>query len=48
MTPPMACVGRPLIGACVVSGHALDALNPQLMLRVIHGLGAWYPLLFCT
>jgi hypothetical protein len=33
------------IGACVISGHALDALNPKLMLRVIHGLGAWYPLL---
>jgi hypothetical protein len=33
------------IGACVMTGHALDALNPRLMLQVIQGLGGWYPLL---
>jgi hypothetical protein len=33
------------IGACVMSGHAWDALNPRLMARVVQGLGAWYVLL---
>lgn len=33
------------IGACVVTGHARDALNPRQMLRVIQGLGVWYALL---
>lgn len=33
------------IGGCVISGHALDALNPRLMLQVMRGLGPWYALL---
>jgi hypothetical protein len=30
------------IGACGMSSHARDALNPAMMLRVVRGLGAWY------
>jgi hypothetical protein len=33
------------IGACVMTGHALDALNPRQIFRVIQGLGSWYVLL---
>ncbi len=33
------------LGACVVTGHALDALHPGTMLRVVRGLGPWYALL---
>lgn len=33
------------IGACAMSGHARDALNPASMLRVALGLGPWYVLL---
>jgi hypothetical protein len=33
------------LGACAMSGHARDALNPVAMWRVATGLGAWYPLL---
>jgi hypothetical protein len=33
------------IGACAISSHARDALNPLMMLRVVRGLGAWYTLL---
>ncbi len=29
------------ISACVLSGHARDALNPLMMLRVVRGLGVW-------
>lgn len=30
------------LGACAMSGHALDALNPAAMARLISGLGPWY------
>lgn len=30
------------IGACAMSGHARDALNPAAMVRVVLGLGPWY------
>jgi hypothetical protein len=30
------------IGACAISSHARDALNPAMMLRVVRGLGPWY------
>jgi hypothetical protein len=33
------------IGACAISGHARDAVNPSMLLRVIRGLGLWYVLL---
>jgi hypothetical protein len=33
------------IGACAMSGHALDALSPRAMLGVVRGLGSWYALL---
>lgn len=33
------------IGACAISSHARDALNPFTMLRVVRGLGSWYALL---
>jgi hypothetical protein len=33
------------LGACAMSGHALDALNPRAMLGVVQGLGPWYALL---
>lgn len=33
------------IGACAMSGHARDAVNPSMLLRVIRGLGQWYVLL---
>lgn len=31
------------LGACTMTGHARDALNPVLMWRVVRGLGPWYP-----
>jgi hypothetical protein len=30
------------LGACTMTGRARDALNPQLIWRVIRGLGPWY------
>jgi len=33
------------IGACAMSSHALDALRPSMLLRVVRGLGPWYVLL---
>jgi hypothetical protein len=30
------------IGACAITGHALDALHPGELARVIRGCGAWY------
>jgi len=32
------------IGACAITGHALDALNPVELARVMRGFGIWYPL----
>jgi hypothetical protein len=32
------------IGACAITGHALDALNPLELARVMRGFGIWYPL----
>jgi hypothetical protein len=32
------------LGACAISGHALDALHPGRIARVVKGLGLWYPL----
>jgi hypothetical protein len=31
------------IGACAMTGHAVDALNPVELARVIRGFGIWYP-----
>jgi len=31
------------LGACVMTGHARDAVSPATMLRVARGLGPWYP-----
>jgi hypothetical protein len=33
------------LGACALSGHGRDALNPAMWWRVAYGLGAWYLLL---
>jgi hypothetical protein len=30
------------LGACIISGHALDALRPAPMWRVVRSLGIWY------
>lgn len=32
------------IGACAITGQALDAVNPLELARVIRGFGIWYPL----
>jgi hypothetical protein len=32
------------LGACAITGHALDAVNPAELARVMRGLGIWYPL----
>jgi len=32
------------LGACAITGHALDALNPLELGRVMRGFGIWYPL----
>jgi hypothetical protein len=31
------------IGACAMTGHALDAVNPIELARVMRGFGIWYP-----
>jgi hypothetical protein len=31
------------LGACAISGHALHALHPGELARVMRGLGIWYP-----
>lgn len=33
------------LGACAITGHALDALNPLELARVMSGFGLWYPLM---
>ena len=32
------------LGACAITGHARDALNPLELARVMRGFGIWYPL----
>lgn len=32
------------LGACAITGHAIDAVNPVELARVMRGLGVWYPL----
>lgn len=31
------------IGACAMTGHAIDAVNPVELARVMRGFGIWYP-----
>jgi hypothetical protein len=31
------------LGACAITGHALDAVHPGELARVMRGLGFWYP-----
>jgi len=31
------------LGACAITGHALDAVHPGELARVMRGLGLWYP-----
>jgi hypothetical protein len=43
-----ALLFAPSIGACAMSGHSLDALNPLAVGRVVAGMGPWYPVAVLT